>query len=111
MTQSAVVFAKELPCSTEAGSSPSLTSSSPSETSPASSALSVHDRRYDTSLSPEERFPGCSEPGRRMLVALYSMSDEEFLEIGVAAGIWTPDGQLTANYRDDAEPSASRPSD
>jgi hypothetical protein len=46
-----------------------------------------------------------------MLVALYSMSAEEFRETGVAAGIWTPDGQLTANYRDDAEPSACRPSD
>jgi hypothetical protein len=46
-----------------------------------------------------------------MLVALYSMSAEEFRETGVAAGIWTPDGQLTANYRDDAEPSACRPTD
>ena len=46
-----------------------------------------------------------------MLVALYSMSDEEFLRIGVSAGIWTPDGQLTANFRDDAEPSTCRPTD
>jgi hypothetical protein len=111
MTQSAVVFAKEIPSSTEAGSSPSLTSSSPSETSRASSAFSAHDRRKDLSLSPEERFPGCSESGRRMLVALYAMSAAEVFEIAVDAGIYTPDGQLTANYRDDAEPSACRPTD
>jgi hypothetical protein len=46
-----------------------------------------------------------------MLTALYAMSAEEVLEIAVAAGISTPDGQLTANYRDDAEPSICRPTD
>ncbi len=29
----------------------------------------------------------------------------------VRAGIYTEDGQLTPPYRDDAEPSASRPTD
>lgn len=32
------------------------------------------------------------------------MSTDEFLAIAVSAGIYTPDGQLMPNYRDDAEP-------
>lgn len=36
------------------------------------------------------------------------MSDEEFLQACVDAGIYTPDGQLTPPYRDDA-PSVDPP--
>jgi hypothetical protein len=37
------------------------------------------------------------------------MSDEELLAVAVRAGVSTPDGQLTPNYRRDAEPSVCRP--
>jgi hypothetical protein len=37
------------------------------------------------------------------------MTPDEFLASAVRAGIYTSDGQLTANYRDDAEPSVCRP--
>ena len=40
---------------------------------------------------------------------LYNMSDADILQLAVDAGIFTPDGELTANYRDDAEPSVCRP--
>ena len=40
---------------------------------------------------------------------LYNMSDADILQLAVDAGIYTPDGELTANYRDDAEPSVCRP--
>ena len=39
------------------------------------------------------------------------MSTKELFQIAVRAGIYTEDGQLTPPYRDDAEPSASRPTD
>jgi hypothetical protein len=64
-----------------------------------------------SSLSPEERWPDCSPTGRLVLAYLYSRTIDEICDIAVRAGIYTPDGQLTANYRHDAEPSASRPSD
>ena len=64
-----------------------------------------------SSLSPEERWPDCSPTGRRVLAYLSSRTIDEICDIAVRAGIYTPDGQLTANYRDDAEPSASRPTD
>jgi hypothetical protein len=49
--------------------------------------------------------------GRRHIEALKKMSTEQILAIAVRAGISTPDGQLTANYRHDAEPSVCRPTD
>lgn len=52
-----------------------------------------------------------SPEGRRHLEALKKMSTEQILAIAVRAGISTPDGQLTANYRDDGEPSICRPTD
>jgi hypothetical protein len=63
------------------------------------------------SLSPEERWPDCSPEGRIVVAGLHRMSDEELLAIAVRAGVSTPDGQLTANYRHDAEPSICRPTD
>jgi hypothetical protein len=58
--------------------------------------------------SPRDRL---SPEGRRHIEALKKMSDEQILAIAVRAGISTPDGQLTANYRHDAEPSVCRPTD
>lgn len=63
----------------------------------------------DPSLSPEERWPDCSPEGRIVIAGLYKMTFDEIFAIAVDAGIYTPDGQLTANYRDDAEPSICRP--
>lgn len=48
---------------------------------------------------------------RRALAKLAAMSVDELFALAVRAGIYTPDGQLTEHYRDDAEPSASRPTD
>jgi hypothetical protein len=48
---------------------------------------------------------------RRVLAEMEQMSVEEIFQLLVRAGIYTQDGQLTPPYRDDAEPSASRPTD
>jgi hypothetical protein len=63
-------------------------------------------------LDPEA--PGLDEETRRrrrILAEMRRMSTEEFFQLCVRAGIYTEDGQLTPPYRDDAEPSASRPTD
>lgn len=51
----------------------------------------------------------CSPEGRIVIAGLYKMTFDEIFAIAVDAGIYTPDGQLTANYRDNAEPSICRP--
>jgi hypothetical protein len=48
---------------------------------------------------------------RRVLAEMEQMSSKDIFRLLVRAGIYTEDGQLTEHYRDDAEPSASRPSD
>lgn len=48
---------------------------------------------------------------RRVLLELRQMSVDELADLAVRAGIYTPDGELTEHYRDDAEPSACRPTD
>ena len=48
---------------------------------------------------------------REVLAEMETMSDEELFQLAVRAGIFTPNGELTPPYRDDAEPSACRPSD
>ncbi|MBK8251745.1 MAG: hypothetical protein IPK82_03645 [Polyangiaceae bacterium] len=48
---------------------------------------------------------------RRVLARMEQMTDAERFALAVSAGIYTSDGQLTAAYRADAEPSASRPTD
>lgn len=48
---------------------------------------------------------------RRVLARLEEMTDAERFALAVSAGIYTSDGQLSAAYRTDAEPSASRPTD
>ena len=63
-------------------------------------------------LDPE--MPGLDEETRfrrRFLKEMKQMSDEELFQLCVRAGIYTEDGELTPPYRDDAEPSASRPTD
>ncbi|HSK03747.1 MAG TPA: hypothetical protein VK932_20985 [Kofleriaceae bacterium] len=63
-------------------------------------------------LDPEA--PGLDEETRRrrrILAEMRRMSTEEFFQLAVRAGIYTEDGQLTPPYRDDAEPSACRPTD
>jgi hypothetical protein len=58
--------------------------------------------------------PGLDEMTRRRRTALaqmQQMSTDEIFQLAVRAGIYTADGQLTEHYRDDAEPSASRPTD
>jgi hypothetical protein len=60
------------------------------------------------------RDPGLDEMTRRRREALAAMEKlpvAEIFKIAVRAGIYTEDGQLTPQYRLDAEPSASRPSD
>jgi hypothetical protein len=63
-------------------------------------------------LDPEE--PGLDDRTRRrrrILAEMREMSTADFLATAVRAGISTPDGQLTANYRHDAPPSICRPTD
>jgi hypothetical protein len=63
-------------------------------------------------LDPEA--PGLDEDTRvrrRSLARLEQLSPEELFQFLVYVGIYTDDGQLTEHYRDDAEPSACRPTD
>jgi hypothetical protein len=63
-------------------------------------------------LDPEA--PGLDEDTRhrrRMLAEMEQMSTDALVQLAVRAGILTEDGQLTPPYRDDAEPSACRPTD
>ena len=72
--------------------------------------MSIDDQR--TRLDPEA--PGLDEETRRrrrVLAEMGEMTVEEIFQLTVRAGIYTEDGQLTPPYRDDAEPSASRPTD
>jgi hypothetical protein len=58
--------------------------------------------------------PGLDEETRRrrrVLAEMEQLSTEEVFQLMVRAGIYTVDGQLTPPYRDDAEPSACRPTD
>ncbi len=58
--------------------------------------------------------PGLDEETRRRrraLAALETMTTAELFQVAVRAGIYTKDGTLAAPYRDDAEPSACRPTD
>ena len=58
--------------------------------------------------------PGLDEETRRrrrVLAEMEQLSAEEMFQLMVRAGIYTADGQLTPPYRDDAEPSACRPTD
>jgi hypothetical protein len=48
---------------------------------------------------------------RRVLAEMEQMPADELVELAVRAGILTAQGELTAPYRDDAEPSACRPTD
>ena len=63
-------------------------------------------------LDPEA--PGLDEDTRRRrraLAELQKLSIDELFRVAVRAGIYTEDGELTPPYRDDAEPSACRPTD
>ena len=63
-------------------------------------------------LDPEA--PGLDEDTRRrrrVLAEMEQMSTDELVRLAVRAGILTEEGQLTPPYRDDAEPSACRPTD
>jgi hypothetical protein len=58
--------------------------------------------------------PGLDEDTRkrrRALAKMQRMTPQELFQLAVRAGIYTPSGKLTKHYRDDAEPSASRPTD
>ncbi len=48
---------------------------------------------------------------RRATAKLGKMSPDEIFSLAVRAGIYTKDGRLTPPYRDDAGPSACRPTD
>jgi hypothetical protein len=48
---------------------------------------------------------------RRALAKMQRMSAQQLLQLAVRAGICTKKGKLTKHYRDDAAPSASRPTD
>ncbi len=63
-------------------------------------------------LDPNE--PGLDEETRkrrRVLAKMQQMTGTELLQVAVRAGIYTETGKLTKHYRDDAEASASRPTD
>jgi hypothetical protein len=68
--------------------------------------------QFKPTLDPEA--PGLDEMTRRrrrVLAKMEQMSPDALFQLAVRAGIFTEDGQLTPPYRDDAEPSASRPTD
>jgi hypothetical protein len=67
--------------------------------------------RKRPTLDPEA--PGLDEDTRRRraLAEMEQMTPDERFQLAVRAGILTEDGQLTPPYRDDAEPSACRPTD
>jgi hypothetical protein len=48
---------------------------------------------------------------RRVLAEMQRMSPTELFQLAVRAGIYTKKGKLTKHYRNDAAPSASRPTD
>lgn len=48
---------------------------------------------------------------RRVLAGMEQMSGDELVALAKDAGILTAEGLLAPQYRDDAEPSASRPTD
>lgn len=63
-------------------------------------------------LDPEA--PGLDEMTRRRrraLARLVQMSTADVFSLAVKAGIYTETGELAEPYRNDAEPSASRPGD
>ena len=60
-------------------------------------------------LDPEA--PGLDEETRfrrRVLAEMRKMTREEFFQLLVHAGIYTPDGELTPPYQGDPEPSPYR---
>lgn len=64
------------------------------------------------SLDPDHPGLDPDTRARRLVLAeMRAMTSEELFELAVRAGIYTKDGKLTAPYRDDAGPSASRPTD
>ena len=80
--------------------------------------MTTYDRAMRTNgkkritLDPEA--PGLDEDTRRRrraLAELQKLSVDELFGVAVRAGIYTEDGELTSPYRDDAEPSACRPTD
>ena len=63
-------------------------------------------------LDPEA--PGLDEDTRRrrrVLAEMERMSADELVSLAVRAGILTQDRKLAPPYREDAEPSACRPTD
>ena len=105
MTQSVAASSKGFLPLQEAESSPNPMSRSPSETSTASSGRSgLRGSAKQEGISLEERWPDVTPRGRRALEALYNMTPDEVFAIAVKAGIYTPDGQLMPNYREDGEP-------
>jgi hypothetical protein len=61
--------------------------------------------------APERSADARTKVRRKVLAKMGEMSPAELLELAVRAGIYTKKGKLTRPYRDDAEPSASRPRD
>jgi hypothetical protein len=58
--------------------------------------------------------PGLDEETRRrrqVLADMQRMNPKQLLQLAVRAGIYTKSGKLAKEYRDDAAPSASRPTD
>ena len=59
----------------------------------------------------EERLDEETRRRRAVLEEMERMSPDELVELAIRAGILTEDGKLAPPYRDDAEPSACRPTD
>lgn len=67
---------------------------------------------HKPTLDPEA--PGLDEDTRRrrrVLAAMEQMSPDELVALAKDADILTADGRLAPQYRDDAEPSACRPTE
>ena len=74
--------------------------------------VSARSSKAKSKLDPNA--PGLDEATRerrRALAKMQGMSATELTQLAVRAGIYTKAGKLTAPYRSDAEPSASRPTD
>ncbi len=78
----------------------------------------VHDEsvsvKKNGKLKLDPNAPGLDEMTRRrrrVLADMQRMSPQQLFQLAVRAGIYTKKGNLTKHYRDDGEPSASRPTD
>jgi hypothetical protein len=74
----------------------------------------VKNGKHKRKVKLDPKAPGLDEETRRrrrVLAEMQRMSPKQIFALAVRAGIYTKAGKLTKYYRDNAEPSASRPTD